>query len=207
MAQGRNGHVCAGGANYKGGICRRRVYKKVRQPGASGRNLLDMARDIPEQWRPLLDAKSIGSYRALSARAGVSVATVIRLLNNEGAPEPPTVEAVAQALDVEPNLVLELAGSTARDYGPVDWPVESRWLTPRQREAVVGVIRSMVEPETVGGTGKSGVKKPPRPPSLADVSDITRRGTDDLASDIAAGKKAARKRGQAKGERWVGGDT
>lgn len=139
-------------------------------------------RDVPAEWLPHLQAKGLNSYRALALKAGVAPATVIRLLNSEGAPELPTADAVGKVLGLSTNEVLELHGTEARDHGPVEWPEESRLLTDRQREAVVAVIKSMAHPENNKGSGKSGVTpiRPAPPVSRQGTRRAAREGTPNL---------------------------
>jgi hypothetical protein len=73
--------------------------------------------------------------------------TVAKYLRGDHAqPEEATLVAFADALSTSLARLREAAGIVTDEHGPFELPAEAARLTKRQREAVVGVVRAMLEP-------------------------------------------------------------
>jgi hypothetical protein len=112
-----------------------------------------------------MEPKGISSGRQLAIKSGVSPETIWRMFRGEGDTSPETIAAVADVLfGGDRNRVYELTGSARRDYGGTfELPADASRLTPRQRDAVLEVVRSMLDPAEEGG-GQFAVPTPLRPP-------------------------------------------
>ncbi|MDN5666832.1 MAG: helix-turn-helix domain-containing protein [Renibacterium salmoninarum] len=105
-----------------------------------------MRRQVPAEWRALLEAAGLRSIRELSLRAQVSAPAVARLVHGDGKTSDSTILAVAAALAVSPAELYRLAGvKTAATAGPYLPPAESVRLSIKQRKIVDEVIRAMLE--------------------------------------------------------------
>lgn len=100
-------------------------------------------RDIPPQWLPLLEKERIHSARQLADRLGIGPSTATRLLHGEQT-SPETIERVATLLKEPAAKIRELRGEVV--LPPFRLPVEADQLTPRQRQAVLAVVRAMLDP-------------------------------------------------------------
>lgn len=124
-----------------------------------------MRRTVPPKWLAAMEPKGISSGRQLATKSGVSPETIWRMFRGEGDTSPETVAAVADVLfGGDRNRVYELTGSARRDYGgSFELPPDASRLTPRQRDAVLAVVRSMLDPTEEGG-GQATEPTPMRPP-------------------------------------------
>jgi transcriptional regulator with XRE-family HTH domain len=102
-----------------------------------------MRREIPDGWLLLMEKKGLHSGRALAAKMGVSQETVQRMLHGE-ATSSETMERAADVLGVKAAGLWALRGETPP--APFLLPAEAERLTPKQRAAVVAVVRAMLEP-------------------------------------------------------------
>jgi transcriptional regulator with XRE-family HTH domain len=108
--------------------------------------LVDVAgREIPKQWLKLLGKHGIGSARKLAEKMDVGPSTATRLLQGEPVDED-TIDKAAAVLKTTAAQIRELRGEPPRK--PFHLPEIADLLTPRQRQAVLAVVRAMVEPAT-----------------------------------------------------------
>lgn len=107
-----------------------------------------MRRTVPPEWLAVMEPKGISSGRQLATKSGVSPETIWRMFRGEGHTSHETVAAVADVLfGGDRNRVYELTGSGHRDHGGTfELPPDASRLTPRQRDAVLAVVRSMLDP-------------------------------------------------------------
>jgi transcriptional regulator with XRE-family HTH domain len=114
-----------------------------------------------------MEPKGISSGRQLATKSGVSPETIWRMFRGEGVVSHETVVAVADVLfGGDRNRVYELAESARRDHGGTfELPPDASRLTPRQRDAVLAVVRSMLDPTEEGG-GQVAVPTPIEPGSV-----------------------------------------
>jgi len=92
-----------------------------------------------------VDNRGNPSERALAKIAGVSNATVSRTLRGLNTPSAPTVQKIADALEVDPTEVWRRLGSGSAQEDPYDPPAESAFLSHRERRLVTEMIRVLVE--------------------------------------------------------------
>jgi transcriptional regulator with XRE-family HTH domain len=144
--------------------------------------------DTQPRWDKALADKGL-SQSSLAAKAGVSKATVNRMVNGQGRPDAASVRKVAEILtDGDTDLVWKLLGTGHADYG--DFPLaqiedDLRLLTPKQRKALISIVRSMSDPEgkRLGHVATPAEKK--------DDEVARRRAEREAAGGV---KKAARNR-------------
>lgn len=106
-----------------------------------------MSRQIPAAWKNLLNDAGFKSLRELALKAKVSAPSVARLVHRDGKTTDATIQAVAQALAVNPSDLYALAGiKTHHEAGPYTPPDVSARLTTRQRRLVDELIRCLVDP-------------------------------------------------------------
>lgn len=92
-----------------------------------------------------VDNRGNPSERALAKIAGVSNATVSRTLRGMNSPGAPTVQKIANALEIKPTEVWRRLGSDDEQTDPYDPPAESAYLSHRERKLVTEMIRVLVE--------------------------------------------------------------
>ena len=92
-----------------------------------------------------VDNRGNPSDRALAKIAGVSNATISRTLRRQNQPSAPTVQKIADALELDPTEVWRRLGSDGEQADPYDPPVESAYLSHRERKLVTEMIRVLVE--------------------------------------------------------------
>lgn len=84
------------------------------------------------------------SNRKVAELAGVSPATVDRLMNGDVSTKVENLDSIAEVLKVPTREARELANLPATPTSPYVGPEESRLLTQRQRSAIDELIRSVV---------------------------------------------------------------
>jgi hypothetical protein len=89
------------------------------------------------------------SLRDLALAADVSPQTITRLVFRE-ATSNETVSAVARALKVNEERIWALFGRSS-DITPFRLPIDADRLSPRQRTAVLAVVRAMLDPAVAKG--------------------------------------------------------
>lgn len=108
-----------------------------------GRKVVDMARrETPLWWVPVLEAAGLHSARDLARELDVSPQTAVRLVHGEQTSRE-TIEAAATLLGVTPERIRELREEES--LPPFRLPPEADRLGPKQRTAVVAVVRAMLE--------------------------------------------------------------
>lgn len=130
-------------------------------------------RDIPPQWLPLLERNGIHSARQLAERLDVAPMTATRLLHAEST-SPETIQAAADQLRVETAEIRRLRGEV--ELPPFQLPHEADQLTPRQRAAVLAVVRAMLPTDDLAAQQQE----------IAALE-------EDLSKKIAKGRPEARK--------------
>jgi hypothetical protein len=108
-----------------------------------------MKRETPAQWISLLETHGIHSARGLAERMDVSVQTAVRLLHGEQTSDG-TIDAAAELLGVGRDDIRRLRGEVA--LPPFRLPSEADTLSPRQRSAVLAVVRAMLDPGAPNAT-------------------------------------------------------
>lgn len=93
-----------------------------------------------------MERKSLGSYNRLGGKIGVSPETVRRLVLGIGRSDDATMRKVATALDVPITRIREWAATAVGTEKPFELPPEASRLSPRQQDAVLSVVRAMLEP-------------------------------------------------------------
>ena len=108
-------------------------------------------REIPQEWRVLMDRRGIPSARRLAERAGYSHVTALRVIFDEGTDlTEETLQKTADALGVDYDVVYAMVGKQVKGAGPWKPVPEAARLTFEQRDALDQLIRTMVEPAPRG---------------------------------------------------------
>lgn len=106
--------------------------------------------DTQSEWDKVLAGKGL-SQSSLAREAGVSKATVSRMYHGVGRPDAGSVRKVAAVLsEGDTDAVWKLIGTGHADYG--DFPLATieddlLLLTPKQRQSLIAIVKSMADPE------------------------------------------------------------
>lgn len=100
-------------------------------------------RETPAVWLELMESKRLHSIRDLGAALSVSPQTASRLVHGDASSRQ-TIEAAAELLGVTPERIRQMRHETP--LSPFRLPPEADQLGPRQRAAIVAVVRAMLEP-------------------------------------------------------------
>lgn len=124
---------------------------------------VDNPRDVPEQYRPLFEKRGIDfTYRALHRKVeGVGLNSVVRALTGQGRLSDRVAEGVSAALGVTPNELHALRGHPIAE--PFQLPVRASELNQRERDAVLGVVRALLDARDLHDTDQpaSDADRPP----------------------------------------------
>lgn len=107
---------------------------------------VDNPRDVPDQFREHFERREIDpfTYRALHRKVkGVGLNSVVRALSGEGRLTPRVSKAVADALGITPEKLLELRGDPVTV--PFQLPARASQLNQRERDAVLGVVHALLD--------------------------------------------------------------
>lgn len=130
------------------------------------------------------------SLRDLANRTGgIATSTVAALVHGRRQSDETTIAAVAEALRLEVTTIRAWAAQALGERQPFELPPEANRLTRRERDAVLAVVRAMLDPvgqvaESTTGSGKTeaaagrlfDLARPPAP----DLSKVAaRRGTSE----------------------------
>jgi transcriptional regulator with XRE-family HTH domain len=102
--------------------------------------------EIPEPWRTAMEKAGVYSFRALSEKTGIGTSTVTGLVFGDRRSSEQTMQAVADALRLEVTTIREWAAAALGESGPFELPAEANRLTRRERDAILGVVRAMLDP-------------------------------------------------------------
>lgn len=111
--------------------------------------------DMPPQWKGPVEAAGLHSYRDVAAAAGVASHETIRRLFTGHNVKMATVVAVARALRIEPEQVLELSGAGG-DVEPWEPPDAAARLTRVEREALAALINAITQGRDQAGAEGQG---------------------------------------------------
>lgn len=106
-----------------------------------------MRRETPPDWCTLMEARGLYSIRALARGLDIAAETASRLVHG-GASSAETIEAAAMLLKVSPDRIRAIRGEIA--VSPFSLPRGADALTRRQRDAVLAVVRAMLDPVAAG---------------------------------------------------------
>lgn len=138
--------------------------------------------DIPEPWLTAMENAGLYSLNDLGRRANVATTTVAALVYGRRQSDERTIQAVADALRLPVTTIREWADTALGLEQPFELPAEARRLNRRQREAVVEIVRAMLEPvsqpESPASSDESDVPATPEP-KQSDYSLAARRGPSD----------------------------
>jgi len=142
--------------------------------------------DVPAPWREAMEKAGTYSRRQLADKAGTGTSTVSDLIYGRKLTSEPTLQAVADALRLPVTTVRGWAAAARGEHKPFELPPEANRLGRRQREAVLAVVRAMLDTgekptiEDVRGAGAGG--------PLAQPVDINSRKRSQAADRPAARK-------------------
>lgn len=113
------------------------------------------------------------SWTQLAAKADLSVSAVTNMVNGKTRARPDTVQKVAQALRVRPEVVSGWLGTDRPVGGPWEPPRESSLLFPHERDALDDLIRAMARgrAKESDGDGNAAPTKP-EPEGSAQVTPL-----------------------------------
>lgn len=142
--------------------------------------------EIPQPWRDAMENAGAYSIRDLAAKTGTGPTTVSDLLHGRKLSSERTMQAVADALRLPATTIREWAATARGEEKPFELPPEANRLTRRERDAILAVVRAMLDPgeeataETAAASGKTGqlvdLARPPAP----DLSRVAaRRGESE----------------------------
>lgn len=116
----------------------------------------------PEQWRPLFDAIDVEfGYRPLAHKIGMDHTRVRRCLLGGGT-SADTVQAIADAFGVSPEVVRELRGeSRSAAVEPFTLPDDAGRLTHDERNVVRAVVRALLDARDRHATVSPTASSPP----------------------------------------------
>jgi len=101
-------------------------------------------RELPQEWRTLMDQKGLSSVRRLAEKTGLQHTTILQLIHGSvHQPKRVTMEKVAEALDVPLSTIERMSGYTADTTEPWQPPTHSGHLTLEERAALDQLIRIM----------------------------------------------------------------
>ena len=107
---------------------------------------VDNPRDVPDQFREHFERREIDpfTYRALHRKVkGIGLNSVVRALSGEGRLTPRVTEAVADALGITPEKLLELRGDPVT--APFQLPARASQLNQRERDAVLSIVHALLD--------------------------------------------------------------
>lgn len=112
------------------------------------------------------------SFRALADKAGIGTTTVTGLVYGRRQSDEKTLQAVADALRLPVPTIRKWASQALGLEAPFELPPEANQLNPRQRQAILTVVRVMLDP-----LGQES-------PTLEELGGL--RMTEDPAADVEA---------------------
>lgn len=116
--------------------------------------------DIPEPWRSAMENAGLYSARDLAAKTGIGPTTASDLLHGRKLSTERTMQAVADSLRLPVTTVRGWAATSRGEAGPFELPPEANRLTKRQRDAVVGLVRAMLDPGPQDEVGPPDMSDP-----------------------------------------------
>lgn len=102
--------------------------------------------EIPQPWRDAMENAGAYSIRDLAAKTGTGPTTVSDLLHGRKLSSERTMQAVADALRLPATTIREWAAASRGEEKPFELPAEANRLTRRERDAVLAVVRAMLDP-------------------------------------------------------------
>lgn len=138
--------------------------------------------DIPEPWREAMVKAGVSSLNRLAQRTGTGVSTLSDLVHGRRRSSERTLEAVADALRLKTTTIRAWAAAALGEEKPFVLPAEANRLTRRERDAVLAVVRAMLDP---GEEQDTGAPARPTPPKTGQLVDLARPPQPDL-SRVAA---------------------
>ena len=155
-------------------------------------------------WAEAMEKAGVGdprngrpSWTQLAARAGVSVSAVTNMVNGRTAAKPATVQRVADALGVRPEVVSGWLGAPRPVRGPYVPVEESALLSEQEREALDNLIRAIARgrAEESDGDGNAAAKtQGPDGPASDNVTTLHPDTPRPPAGKIAARPRPASRR-------------
>lgn len=113
-----------------------------------------------------MEGAGLYSFRDMAHRTGLAISTVAALVYGRRQSDERTVQAFADAVRKPVTTIREWAAASLGEVGPFELPADANRLTKREREAVLAVVRAMLDP--VGPTNAEGgelvdLARPPQP--------------------------------------------
>jgi hypothetical protein len=130
-----------------------------------------------------MEKAGLHSLRAIARKAGIGTSTVSDLIYGRSQSDESTMQAVADALRQNVTTVREWAAVNRGETSAFILPPEANRLSARERDAVLGVIRAMLDPGEEDAGGPRG-----------QLVDLTRPPMPDLS-------RVAARRGESEGRR------
>lgn len=131
------------------------------------------------------------SFRALADKAELGTTTVTSLVYGRRQSDEQTVQAVADALRLKVTTIRSWASQALGQEAPFELPPEANQLNQRQRQAILTVVRTMLDPagqvDATTGSGKTEN-------AIGQVVDLARPALPDLS-------RVAARRGHSEGKR------
>lgn len=131
--------------------------------------------DIPSPWREAMESAGMYSFRDLSQKTGIGTSTVTGLVFGDRRSSDATMQAVADALRLQVTTIREWAAAALGEAKPFLLPAEANRLGRREREAVLAVVRAMLDP----GDDDPGPITEPEPATQHDYRLAARRGPSE----------------------------
>jgi transcriptional regulator with XRE-family HTH domain len=121
-----------------------------------------------------MEAAGMYSFRDLSQKTGIGTSTVTGLIFGDRRSSEPTLQAVADALRLPVTTIRSWALAALGEQTPFVLPAEASQLTRREREAVLSVVRAMLDPQ-----GQTGPIASPEPSTVVSYGLAARRGESE----------------------------
>ena len=133
--------------------------------------------DIPEPWREAMEAAGMYSFRDLSQKTGIGTSTVTGLVFGDRRSSDATMQAVADALRLQVTTIRAWAAAALGESKPFVLPAEANRLSRRERDAVLAVVRAMLDPGE--DPDDPGPIKSPEPATQHDFTLAAREGESE----------------------------
>jgi hypothetical protein len=124
------------------------------------------------------------SFRALADKAGIGTTTVTGLVYGRRQSDEHTIQAVADALRLPVPTIRQWAATALGEAAPFELPAEANRLTKRERDAVLAVVRAMLDPVGQAEAGRS-----PGPEPTGQLVDFARPTLPNPAVDTIAAQR------------------